>query len=390
MNKFWLKINLAILTLVSGFIFADSEEGASETNSVVVYNAEHVNTQTHHENNFVNHVDPYEYQYGHYAYHDDSYGCCFEPCEPSSCNSICVEYLYWKPYQTNMSYALAIDALALTPPAPNTTILNMDSSWDSGFRVGVGHTFCGNIDLGLKYTRFHSSNSTTASDPIIIATELIGVNPNITVGGTNFGGVAISDWHLEFDMLDFDICFPLYNNCGFAFSPYVGVKGGWIHQKQTINYTNFVDMALSETLNGIVTERSKFSGVGPKVGIDSRYAFSNGLSVKGNLAASFLYGNANYPVSQFIEEPIGTVFADSTVKFKEQKIIPAIQLLVGIDWSTCICDQYLVTLGAGYEVQYFAHTWRNQNSYIQDIYVTDAGYGDLMFQGLTVDLSVNF
>ncbi len=67
-----------------------------------------------------------------------------------------------------------------------------------------------------------------------------------------------------------------------------------------------------------------------------------------------------------------------------------VQMMLGFDWTGSCFSCFDLKIGVFYELQYFWNTWRNQNSYIQNLYVTDAGYSDLMLQGITLKAFVEF
>ncbi len=306
-------------------------------------------------------------------------------------NSLNIEYLYWKAEQSGITYGVSPDALTLTPPAPNTTVLRQNFGWNSGFRLGAAHEFaCTDFDLSLQWTRFNDNRTTTPREEVIIATELLGVLNDVIVGGTLNGGVISSQWKLDFNMFDLNLGSTLIRNPYYSINSYIGVKGGWVNQKQKITYTNFINTTTAETVTAQVDETNKFYGIGPKLGVAMRYTIGSGFHFIGDFAAAILYGNSKNPVTQNVEQPTGTLLADSTISFQHNRMQPTTQMKLGLDWEQNFFTCYDIKIGICYEMQYFWNTWRNQNSYIQDIYVTDAGYSDLFLQGVTVQASIGF
>ncbi len=197
-----------------------------------------------------------------------------------------VEYLYWKPEQSGMTYGVAPDALAFTPPAPSNKILQQRSDWSSGVRLGATREFtCCDFGVSFDWTYLNTTETNHANNEFIIATELLGVINDIAVGGTFNGGKASSAWKLNFNMFDLDFSYSLFSNCCYFIKPYIGVKGGWINQHQTIRYNNFFDVIASETVTAKIRQINNFSGAGPKLGLVAGYHLWKTLSLVGTFPA---------------------------------------------------------------------------------------------------------
>ncbi len=300
--------------------------------------------------------------------------------------SLGVEYLYWNVLQSSMSYATTVDDIAALT---NPTIVTQAQDWTSGFRLTAAKGMEGDVNTSFSWTRVHNSSKGSVSSPFIIATELLGPNNGFGVGGNGLGGPASSQWNVNFDMLDLNFTCPSFENGVYSVYPLVGVKGGRIYQNQYITYSNFLDTGTGVFFNATVNEKNNLWCVGPKIGFNSAYELGNGLSFLGNFSTSFLYGRLFTSAHTLMVEP-GSPTVDSTLTNIKRRIMPQFQLLLGLNWDTCLCDCYEASIGVGYEVQYFFHTWRISNSSIQNFYVTNTGFGDLMLHGLTANFSVRF
>ncbi len=301
--------------------------------------------------------------------------------------SIGVEYLYWNVLQSSMSYATTVDSV---PALNNPTIVTQPQDWTSGFRLTAAKEIKCDLNTSFSWTRVHNSVKGSVSNPFIIATEIFSPGPGgIGIGGNGVGGPASSQWNCNFDMLDLNFTCPGFEDFAYSICPLVGVKGGRIYQNQFITYDNFVDTNTGVFFNATVNEKNNLWCVGPKIGFNSAYELGNGLSFLGNFSTSFLYGRLFSSTNTQIVEP-GVPSVDTTLTNIKRRIMPQFQLLLGLNWDTCLCDCYEASIGVGYEVQYFFHTWRISNSSIQNFYVTNTGFGDLMLHGLTANLSVRF
>ncbi len=303
------------------------------------------------------------------------------------------EFLYWRPDQTAMTYCLVANE-TITPIGTKNKEVHQDSNWAPGFRVGAGyilaHTSC---DISAYWTRFHHSmHSSSPSGPFIFGTQLLGVGGGLVLGGTGVdAGKAHSNWHLKMDLVELDFGYNLCFHERFLLHPYIGVEGGWVNQNRTVKYDHFFDTSSQIFFDSEIHHKNNFHGVGPKIGINTDFSLGAGFGLIGNFAAVFLCGKANNPVKYEIEgDESSFPLPKTVVKYKQNRLVPALQAQLGLNWRWRLACHFTFTLGAMYEVQYFIGTWRNQNSGIQNLYIADAGYGNLMLQGLTAQGKLTF
>lgn len=315
-----------------------------------------------------------------------------ECCPTMGCKVfIDAEWLYWKPVQTGMTYALSFPNTDNILGASNEE-LQQKFKWASGFRVGAGVDFCPRpFDAAFYWTRFHNTVRTTSFEPFMIANQFLSNDTPILIGGSGVPGTgpAVSRWRLRLDLFELDLGYKIVG-CDCFLHPFLGVIGGHIHQLQTIRYERFLDTNTSLLVNATALLRNDFDGVGPKLGADGGFHVWNGLQVVGSAATSFLYGRARNPVvTQVLDDPVSFPIPTVTVKYHQQRLIPYLQGKVGLAWSRD-CGCFGVDIAAFYEAGYFIGTWRNQSSQIQNIFIADAGYGNLMTQGLTLQADISF
>lgn len=318
--------------------------------------------------------------------------CASEQCCSDNSFYVSGDYLYWKPTQGGMTYALSIDSIATGPIGSDNSEIQQKSKWGQGFRVGVGVDLPMNqADVRVTWTHFNHTAHSSNDDPFILGTQLLGpVNPFTLGGSGSAAGNAESEWKLRLDTIEFNLAYQ-FSSGVVELQPYVGVAATRIHQNQTINYNNFLDTTNGVFLDATITQKNNFEGVGPKFGIEGGWTLGQGFGIMGNLGAAFYYGNSKNPVeSLVVNDPIGFPNPDYTVNYSKHRLIPAFQGQVGITWSLANTNNFAVELSALYEVQYFVGTWRNQNSQIQSLYIADAGYDNLMLNGFTGRLEIKF
>jgi hypothetical protein len=294
-----------------------------------------------------------------------------------------VEYLLWKAQTDQSHFALNIpggipvEGLVF---APRTITEEQRFKHDSGVRGSVGLFFCDNFDSRLVYTNFNSNPCTfIQGDPLsIVATPLFGL---LDFGG-NVGDAARSQWCLRFKTLDWEIgnyCYP----CGcLEVRPHIGLKVVKIKQSQDVTF-----LGIPNGLNARVVRTNNFSAVGPRIGVDEKFAVSEYFNLIGRVSGALVYGKFDIATQFFISQG-DLSLAPEFVQCKKT-IRPTVQTLVGGSFEGWFCNA-LFEVGAAYEVQY----WWNQWNIMPSAAALPAGVanlaGDFMLNGLTAFLSIRF
>lgn len=302
------------------------------------------------------------------------------------------EFLYWKPNQDGMTYCITEDGLGNALLGSKNKEMRQHGKWGAGFRAGTGFKFTNpECDVSAYWTQFHRVMHNFARGPFIIGTQVSGLGNDFLFGGINIGtGVAKSKWNLKVDLFELGLGYYLRFQ-RFLLRPYMGIEYGKIRQTQTINYSQFIDLSNGEIVTVTIFHPNNFHGVGPKLGVNGDFALGAGLGVFGNFGATLLYGRQHNPVVfKVFDHPSGFPIPKTDVEYHQKKVIPAVQAQIGIDWCTHVFKHGSIFLGASYEIQYFWGTWRNQNSAIQNVYISDAGFGNLSLQGFTGQAKLSF
>lgn len=305
----------------------------------------------------------------------------------AACVTANVDYLYWHASQSDMNYALTVEDI--------DTFANMSanfqrSDWASGVRLGVGYAMPCSWDSRFTWTRFHNSVFGQTASHFILANQLLSITAgDLFIGGEGVeAGPAKSRWDLNFDKFDLNFGGTLCNGRVFFFHPAIGITGIIVNQSQHISYDNFIDTFTERRANVTVKQVNNFWGIGPSAGFDSALRVGCGFSLVGQCTFSAYYGRVPSKSTTSIEEGGETV--TSSFMLKRNKIVPAFQMFFGLEWGTKLLRCYPISATIGYETQYFWGLWRTQNSGIQDLYITDAGYNALEFSGITARVSFGF
>ena len=304
-----------------------------------------------------------------------------------------VEYLYWKVQEDQLypfvSYDQYVsDGLNLF----DITSQNQKFEYTSGVRLAVGYDcFCRNYDLNFAWTHIHPCTTTNISSSDILISFADQTNANFAQATS-----GESQWNLNYDMLDLTLgCEYTICRC-FSMRPNIGLKGGWINQTQeiTVNNVGLDGPPPTEFAQGSVKRRNNFSGVGPRLGVDLRYGLGSYFGIFSTFSGALLFGDGALKTTTFLsdtldnnDDPIGPQL--TTLNNPGSRLSSTVQLLLGVDWTYCLRQKYEICLGVGYEVQFWWKQLRSINSIPQALFVNSPA-GDLMMQGLTLQMSFEF
>lgn len=294
-----------------------------------------------------------------------------------------LSYLFWKPTQNDMIYAVQIPGGIPNeglPFADKLFFRDQQFEAGSGFRLFAEYEICDNIDAGIAWTRLHHTTpgcSIADGTFDILATGLLGfVDANIVSG-------ARASWCVAFDTVDLEFAYP-FNLCDcLTVRPRGGITWAGIKQLQAIRYEGLInDPALNIDFN----RRSTFSGAGPRLGIDLYLHMCQHVYLMGVVSGVLVYGPSK-ATSQYIGESNGEPFHPAFI-LCQHYVRPAVQFLIGVGGEREWCG-VPVTLNLAYEAQYWWAQWTTVGSSGAALAGVLAK-GDLAFHGLTITTGVRF
>ncbi len=310
--------------------------------------------------------------------------------------ALSIEYLFWK-VQEEQLYPVIL-AKQTTANGLNTSdidIKNQTFDYTSGFRAGIGyHLPCIPYNLKLAYTRIHPRTEAnySVSDP----KDLIAIAfADQTNSDAPHAKCVVSDWHLNYDMLDLYLSHQFTIACNFTLSPHIGVKGGWIKQTQTMEVKGILlgQNPVQGTTRGSVERQNNFKGIGPLMGADLQLAFSSQLGVFATLNAALPLGKFDLKTETYLSKTSNnseTNPQQTTITNSHHFLSPTLQMLIGGDWNRCLFQKYWIRFGVAYEVQFWLNQMRTNNSIPQALFVNSPSGGDLIMHGLTVQANLDF
>ena len=196
-----------------------------------------------------------------------------------------------------------------------TTYPDEDHDWGWGFRLEGSYHFNTGNDLTVNW--LHYDQTTTFNHAVGIA----GINDFVqrTIKNPKFDSVNVEmGQHVDFGEMK-DIRF----------------HGGVQYARIDGSYRT----ANTNTQTNIFRASTKFSGFGPRAGMDMTYNFGNGFAVYGNSAATILVGTSKWN---------GTL-VNTGLSFRADKtaVVPALEAKLGAKYTYAIAQGDL-TLDAGW------------------------------------------
>lgn len=284
------------------------------------------------------------------------------------------EYLYYMPTVDDTSYVIKSP---VSTTFPNGKRHNNDFDFHSGWRVGVGHTFCDcNGELALAYTQLEYNQSNHITDDFLWAT--VG-RADFANAFENFSGTASSKLDLRYQRIDALYSQPVFNdcNCGFNFAVQFGIEAAQLRLKERNTY---VSGQGSVATVGLFEQYSKADGIGPQIGFAFDYELYRGCGalpgvLTFNVVSSGSLLAAETRVHSF--ESLNEIIDLDVKNSKTWRVIPAIHARVGLNYDLQIaCTD--ASIGFGYDF----------SSYLRGL--TRVGYPDDVADSLSYNNYYNF
>jgi len=313
-------------------------------------------------------------------------------------------YTYWYVQEDGLNIAESAIAApgGQTYLATNAEVLKQSFSYCPGFQVELGFTK-DNWGLSTQYTWVRANNSTNKAAPTqdsILGTSTWSIDDwflQTTLQGQSLTGPEIhSKSRLEIDMLNLLATNRIYRCEAFDVTGSIGLCAVWIRQRMSIFLTQDPSSVGSAFLPPQPIESSNRShawGVGPQIGLATKYSLPQCFRIEGGIACSLLYTQFS---DVFHHEDAASLLnvssSGNTLKLGAyQSVEPILQLCLGLGWnSSTLCDCFRFDVLVGYDFTLFWNQNRMRGMLDQAWAGIDSAVGDLSLQGLTVKVSVGF
>ena len=301
-----------------------------------------------------------------------------------------VEFLYWKPLEGALMYALNMDRPSWNPvnTSPVGHYEHGSYDFDPGVRVTLGYFRAPRYwEIFGSYTRLTSSGS----DKIYAPTK-----PNqylASIWPTHFHGSlseAKSSLHLNYNVADLQADRYFIPNPHLRVRLIAGFTAAWMDQNWTVKYQDATNH------KSLVRNRWKFGGAGFRAGMMADWFWTDDvyITLRGTLAALVgAYKNTMYQTSSIQLGPDynpSLPFRDAV--YRDSRSTVNLQLLLGPSWQKS-WKHARTELFAGYEIT----SWGNLQEIFFSVHGTPSyggqqttiNSGILTLQGLTIRFSID-
>jgi len=259
-----------------------------------------------------------------------------------------------------------------TDTSVNTDYQSYQPDWTWGFRFAAAYYFGTGNDLNLNWTHFvkQSDNQNVSGEGIdgLYITQALASDETVDNIAT--------DVENKFDAVNLEFGQMVHFGEKVDTRFHAGLQYANIHQ--TTDQTGW-----NTDNNNIYDENnveSKFSGFGPRFGMDSAYNFGNGMAVFGNVAAALLVGDIKYNQTETFTAADGSGDTAATVSSSatsDNSIVPSADAKLGLRYTKSLAQGDL-SAEVGYEV---ANYWNSVSttSETTDADTTSFGYDGIFF-----------
>ena len=250
-----------------------------------------------------------------------------------------------------------VTANATGSTVDGVTYLNVNNDsltpdWAWAFRVEAAYMFGTGNDVTVNWMHLVKDSSQTNT-----GTGIDGLYSLDTVADTD---TVLTDIDNKFDAVNLE--FGQLVNFGEHTS--TRFHGGlqFADIRQTLAQSEWASTNAAEY--DYTNIESKFSGIGPRAGADTSYAFGNGISVFGDFAAGLLIGDLKTTAYSDLTDSTGALVARATdTSSVSNAIVPEAEARLGLAYTQPMAEGDL-KIEAGYELaNYWDASTINGNDY---------------------------
>lgn len=258
----------------------------------------------------------------------------------------------------------------------NLKLLSVPFNINLGLRGSVAYQY-DDLESRIKYTWFSTTgkNQTQVNSPSLIHSTFLG---NFFVGNSEASGLsgatyrqAAIQWKINMNMADVELATNWFASKYIGCRAFFGVKGGSINQYIQSNW----EKPTEGTFIAQENLKNDFSGIGPLVGLDSDWHFTDSLSIFANASAALVVGKWTLYDTYQNTEPKKIVI-NSPSRYGSS---PMFSLLMGAKWYKN---------GFSIKVGYEGQLWFEQAKLIT--YNLSLMNNHLTIQGVTLSLDYKF
>lgn len=302
-----------------------------------------------------------------------------------------VDFIFWTARLDTLTYAKTGIGNLITNPSKGQ-MHSVDWSWDPGFKVGYGWTFChGGWDLYLQYTWFYSNVADTKHAQGIQPSFQI-LPPIVQFLNTLITDRAHAHWDLHYQVGDLELGRNYYINRYLKLRPFVGLKGTWQKQDYNVFFEGERGILPGSPISGFKAHIDQMLwGIGMRAGLNTAWQFNKYISLYGDFALTGMWIDYDLDrkdtLTENIQGPQPLTIERTTANLEEtlQVVKPVFEFGIGLRFEGYFhCNRLHARFQAGWET----HIWPNQTLYPSITSHYDRF--DLSLQGLTTKFRLDF
>jgi hypothetical protein len=297
--------------------------------------------------------------------------------------SLFADYLLWEARTTNVAFAYSgVSNNNVTSITTSGKGYEPGFKYQSGFKVGASaELWHDNWDLEAQYIWLHSNDKETSVTSALATTTL---TPTwVTDPSNELLTQASGQWNLRYNVAQLNLGRNFLISENLSLRPYYGIKGGWNHQANGVNYL-FRDTSIFSTLASLnIQQRQTWWGVGFQTGVNTGWWFDENWGIYANIDTSLMWGR--FRVINKVQNTNTRVYSQNFVD-KQYGIQSVFDVEMGLRWQMSFDDNtYAFLIQAGWEQQiWLNHTRFTSASGATGANLAAAGQGDLSIQGFTI------
>lgn len=266
--------------------------------------------------------------------------------------SVGADVLWLRPNSPNTNFGII--TLTPTPELTNISVQSVDPSNHWAFDLMVSYRIpCTGNDISALWTHLGNASNSHEFFKTISAATPFTVD---TTGTSTF----------KYDSIDLDLGQRINLGDYFNFRLFVGVRG--------VNTEEDFNRPVSEntpstgfTATAILDQSSKLRGIGPQIGIESRYCVGYGFGIDAGTTLSALVGSTDSSASfTAFSVPATVTLANNISADRKYHVVPALDLNLGADYIFNFnnCSRSSLAIQGGYKIIHYwdAHQLLSSNS----------------------------
>jgi hypothetical protein len=278
-------------------------------------------------------------------------------------------------------------------------LVGVDKPWEPACKVLIGALFTDPAwNFNVRWTFFESSSKTTASEPLNAAGQglfPLWLPPQAALSTIPVYASASGKYQLHYNGVDFELAYMGKRSENLSLKVHGGLKGILLKQLFHADYANGFFDGTNQMLSSSDKCKSNCRGLGPRVGLGSKWSLPMQFSLLAEIAGAFTLCELD---SKRIDSCLGTssgVPNTLSVNFREAFWVyrPVAEAKVGALWEKTFggLKRRFFGFEFAYEVQYF---WeQNMMPRLTDGAIFSLPYqsrGSLTLQGFSFNFHVGY